>query len=156
MPYEKYIGDSPCGLYGIGWGIDHWECHGMAFWVMHWVSMDLHWGAAHWEFHGSARWVSHWDAHMGVPWHCIGKLLHRSTLEDALWAIHWGFTMWLLWDWMWIAQWGSPWNGTMCNALGIHGLAVGLLIGNSMEILLWVSHWDAHMELPWNCMGIAP
>ena len=73
MPYEKYIGDSPCGLYGIGWGIDHWECHGMAFWVMHWVSMDLHWGAAHWEFHGNALWVSHWDAHMRVPWHCIGN-----------------------------------------------------------------------------------
>ena len=28
-----------------------------------------------------------------------------------------------------------PWNGSMGNALGFHGLALGLLIGHSMEVL---------------------
>ena len=30
---------------------------------------------------------------------------------------------------------GNPWNGSMGNALGSHGLALGLLIENSMEVL---------------------
>ena len=30
---------------------------------------------------------------------------------------------------------GSPWHGSMGNALGSHGLALGLLIENSMEVL---------------------
>ena len=30
---------------------------------------------------------------------------------------------------------GIPWNGSMGNALGSHGLALGLLIENSMEVL---------------------
>ena len=29
---------------------------------------------------------------------------------------------------------GIPWNGSMGNALGFHGLALGLLIGKSMEV----------------------
>ena len=34
-------------------------------------------------------------------------------------------------DWsLWI-----PWNGSMGNALGCHGLALGLLIENVMEVL---------------------
>ena len=74
-----------------GWmGIDHWELHGIVLWVMHWDSMDLHWGCS-----------------LGIPWKCsmampLGcphgspmdlhwQLLHRSTLEDALWVVHWEF-----------------------------------------------------------------
>ena len=30
---------------------------------------------------------------------------------------------------------GIPWNCSMGIALGVHGLALGLLIGNSMEVL---------------------
>ena len=30
---------------------------------------------------------------------------------------------------------GIPWNGSMGNALGSHGLALGLVIGTSMEVL---------------------
>ena len=30
---------------------------------------------------------------------------------------------------------GMPWNGSMGSALGFHGLALGLLIGNTMEVL---------------------
>ena len=30
---------------------------------------------------------------------------------------------------------GIPWHGSMGNALGPHGLALGLLIENSMEVL---------------------
>ena len=30
---------------------------------------------------------------------------------------------------------GIPWHGLMGTALGFHGLALGLLIGNSMEVL---------------------
>ena len=30
---------------------------------------------------------------------------------------------------------GIPWHGSMGNAVGFHGLTLGLLIGNSMEIL---------------------
>ena len=30
---------------------------------------------------------------------------------------------------------GIPWNGSMGNALGSHGLALGLLIENSMAVL---------------------
>merc|ERR1711860_226438 len=72
--------------------------------VMHWESMDLHWGSS-----------------CGVPWKCsmampLGcphgspmdlhwQLLHRSTLEDALWIINREITMWLLWHWMWIDHW---------------------------------------------------
>ena len=36
----------------------------------------------------------------------------------------------------------------MANALGFHGLALGLLIGNSMEVLygyaIGMSAWDSH------------
>ena len=30
---------------------------------------------------------------------------------------------------------GIPWAGSMGNALGVHGLALGLVIGNSMGVL---------------------
>ena len=30
---------------------------------------------------------------------------------------------------------GNPWNGSMGNALGSHGLALGLLMEKSMELL---------------------
>ena len=64
--------------------------------------------------------------------------------------------MWLLWDWMgldhwefhgmvlWVMQWDS---------MDLHWV---LLIGNSILSALWVCHWDAQMELPWNCIGTAP
>ena len=51
---------------------------------------------------------------------------------------------------------GIPWNASMANALGFHGLALVLLIGNSILSALWVCHWDVQMELPWHCfMGNA-
>ena len=43
---------------------------------------------------------------------------------------------------------GVLWNGCLCNALGFHGLALGLLIGNSMEVLygyaIGMYAWDSH------------
>ena len=44
----------------------------------------------------------------------------------------------------------------MGNALGFHGLALGLLIGDSMEVLhgevIGMSAWGS----PWHCIGTAP
>ena len=43
---------------------------------------------------------------------------------------------------------GMPWHGSMGKALGFHGLALGLLIGNSMEVLygyaIGMSTWESH------------
>ena len=39
-------------------------------------------------------------------------------------------------------------HGPMCNALGFHGHGLGLLIGNSMEVLygyaIGMSAWESH------------
>ena len=47
------------------------------------------------------------------------------------WAIPHVASMGLVGDW----ALGIPWAGSMGNTLGFHGLALGLLIGNSMEVL---------------------
>ena len=43
---------------------------------------------------------------------------------------------------------GIPWNGSMGNALGSHGLALGLLIEHSMEVLygeaIGMPTWGSH------------
>ena len=123
------LGIPPGVFYGLGWGLFIGHPNGMALWVMHWDSTDLHWGSS-----------------LGIPWKCsmampLGcphgspmelhwQLLHRSSLEDALWVIHWELPMWLLWDWMWL----DPWE--------FHGM------------VLWVRHWDS-MDLHWGCsLGI--
>ena len=84
------------------------------------------------------------------------QLLHRSSLEDALWVMQRDATMWILWDWLWIVHLGIPWHGSMGNAVGFHGLALGLLIGQYKVSALWVGHWDVHMGVPWDCIGNAP
>ena len=47
---------------------------------------------------------------------------------------------------------GIPWAGSMGNALGFHGLALGLVIGNSMGLLygyaMVMPTCDSH-GLPW-------
>ena len=43
--------------------------------------------------------------------------------------------MWLLWEWMGIDHWAFHGMITMGNALGFLGLALGLLLGNTMEVL---------------------
>ena len=73
VTYGKYIGNSPCGFYGSGWGLIIGNSIGMVLWLVHWDSMGLHRGAGHWEYHGSALWLSHWDVYMGLPWNCIGN-----------------------------------------------------------------------------------
>ena len=41
-----------------------------------------------------------------------------------------------------------PWDGSMGNALGFHGLALGLAIGNTMDVLygyvIGMSRWKSH------------
>ena len=76
------------------------------------------------------------------------QLLHRSTLEDALWVVHWEFhqvaSMALAGD----CSLGIPWHDSMGNALGCHGLALGLLMVKSMEVLdgyaIGMSTWESH------------
>ena len=71
VPYGKYIGNSPCGFYGIGWGL----IIGISMAWFYGQCIGIPWaciGAAHWVFHGSALWLGHWDVYMGLPWHCIG------------------------------------------------------------------------------------
>ena len=72
---------------------------------------------------------------LGVPspmwllWDWMGSD-HWEFHGLVLWAMHWD-SMGLHWDW----SLGIPWNCSMGNALGFHGLALGLLIGYSMEVL---------------------
>ena len=68
---------------------------------------------------------------MDVHW-CM---LHRSTLEDAFCVIHWAFPMWLLWDCMGDCPLAIPWTCSLGHALGFPGLALGLVIGYSLEVL---------------------
>ena len=68
----------------------------------------------------------HWGFSMGVPWMC--------SMGNALGSSH-GHSMELHWDF----SWGIPWYASMGSALGIcpcgfYGMAVGLLIGKSMEV----------------------
>ena len=49
--------------------------------------------------------------------------------------MHWDLPMWLTWGWMWMAHWEAHGMIPVGNALGFHGLALGLLIGHTMEVL---------------------
>ena len=63
---------------------------------------------------------------MGVPWLCsMGKALGISHVHSM--ALQWDFS------------WGFTWHPSIGSALGIcpcgfYGMAVGLLIGKSMEV----------------------
>merc|ERR1739836_181099 len=69
-------------------------------------------GSSHWGVHGLAEWLAHWDATMGA---CHGI---------ACRAPHWEI----------------PWACSKAHSSGLwpwpfHGLAMGLLIGESMGLL---------------------
>ena len=72
---------------------------------------------------------------MGLPWHCMGTAPWEHH-GSALWGVHGGIpphvaSMGLAGD----SSLGLPWHASMGKAVGFHGLALGLLIGNSMEVL---------------------
>ena len=74
-------------------------------------------GIGHWEFHGMVLWVMQWDS------------------MDLHWVLRMGNSQaWLLCEWMGIAHWGFHGIVFWGSALGLHGLALGLLIGNAMEV----------------------
>ena len=62
-----------------------------------------------WDWMGS----EHWEFHGLVQW-----AMHWDSMD-----LHWAWSL------------GLPWNGSMGDALGFHGLALGLPIGNAMEVL---------------------
>ena len=80
-----------------GMGIDHWECHGMALWAMHWEPMGLHWGCS-----------------LRIPWRCsMGRSLgcpHGTPM-----ALHCYCSI------------GAAEKCLMCNTFGIpHVASMGL------------------------------
>ena len=91
-------------------------------------------GLGLWAFHGSALWISHWDAPNGAP-----MALHGYCSIGAPWKCLMGNT----WGSPHVASMGLdgdsslglPWDASMGKAVGLHGLALGLAIGHSMEVL---------------------
>ena len=74
--------------------------------------------------------------------------------------MHWELPMWLIWDWMGMDHWEVHGMIPVGNALGFHGLALGLLIWAYHGSARWVGHWDVQMDTPmeldWQCSIGAP
>ena len=73
VPSVYYLWNSPCGFYGIGWGL----IIGNSMEWLYGQCIGIPWtciGAGHWESHGRAV-MSTGDAH-GLAW----LMLHRSTM----------------------------------------------------------------------------